>query len=276
MLTGNVNRYLPRPIAKVLQIDGQCSRTMLRILCSFCCQVAGSMRWGVPGNGGSRILRSLRVSGCVWLRGISLPALAYALTLSLAAVVVNGCGANTDATRTVAPPPLTITTTSLPNGQVGTAYSATLAATGGTTPYTWALTSGTLPAGLSLSAGAISGTPTAAANATPLTFTVTDSGNPAQVQSVSLTLTIAAMAPTTLAITTTTSLPNGQVGTAYSATLAATGGTTPYTWSLTSGNLPAGLLLTPATGTISGTPTASASASPLAFLVTDSGNPALT
>jgi len=230
----------------------------------------------VPGNGGSRILRSLRVSGCVWLRGISLPALAYALTLSLAAVVVNGCGANTDATRTVAPPPLTITTTSLPNGQVGTAYSATLAATGGTTQYTWALTSGTLPAGLSLSAGAISGTPTAAANATPLTFTVTDSGNPAQVQSVSLTLTIAAMAPTTLAITTTTSLPNGQVGTAYSATLAATGGTTPYTWSLTSGNLPAGLLLTPATGTISGTPTASASASPLAFLVTDSGNPAQT
>jgi hypothetical protein len=76
-----------------------------------------------------------------------------------------------------------------------------------------------------LNAGTISGTPTATASAAPLTFIVTDSGNPAQNKSVSLTLTIA---PATLAITTT-SLPNGQVGTAYSATLAVTGGTTPYT-----------------------------------------------
>src|ERR1700686_2576513 len=46
---------------------------------------------------------------------------------------------------------LAITTTSLPNGQVGVAYTATLAATGGTLPYRWSLTSGTLPSsGLSL------------------------------------------------------------------------------------------------------------------------------
>jgi hypothetical protein len=44
-----------------------------------------------------------------------------------------------------------------------------LAATGGTTPYTWSLSSGTLPAGLTLSAaGVISGTPT-----TPGTYTIT-------------------------------------------------------------------------------------------------------
>lgn len=56
----------------------------------------------------------------------------------------------------------TITTTSLPAGSVGTAYSYQLAATGGITPYTWSV-QGTLPAGLSLSAaGLLSGTPTAA------------------------------------------------------------------------------------------------------------------
>ena len=56
---------------------------------------------------------------------------------------------------------LTISTTSLPNGQVGVAYSATLTATGGTTPYAWSITSGVLPTGLSLNAstGLISGTP---------------------------------------------------------------------------------------------------------------------
>jgi hypothetical protein len=160
---------------------------------------------------------------------------------------------------------------------VGTAYAATLAATGGTTPYTWSLTSGTLPAGLALNAstGAITGTPTAAANAIALTFTVTDSENPAQSKSVSLSLTISSSAPAPLAITTT-SLPNGQDGNAYSATLAATGGTTPYNWSVSSGTLPAGLSLNAATGAITGTPSATASATPLTFTVSDSGLPVQT
>jgi hypothetical protein len=170
---------------------------------------------------------------------------------------------------------LAITTTSLPAGVVGTAYSATLAATGGTTPYTWSLTSGTLPAGLSLntSTGAITGTPTATASATALTFKVTDSSSPAQSQTVNLTLTIGAAAPSALVIATT-SLPTGQVGAAYSTSLAATGGTAPYTWSLTSGTLPAGLSLNASTGAITGTPTATASAIALTFTVTDSGSPA--
>ncbi|MGA8672643.1 MAG: putative Ig domain-containing protein [Terracidiphilus sp.] len=176
-----------------------------------------------------------------------------------------------------APPALAISTTSLPSGQVGTAYAATLAATGGTTPYTWSLTSGTLPAGLALNAstGAITGTPTAAANAIALTFTVTDSENPAQSKSVSLSLTISSSAPAPLAITTT-SLPNGQDGNAYSATLAATGGTTPYNWSVSSGTLPAGLSLNAATGAITGTPTATTSATPLTFIVSDSSLPVQT
>jgi hypothetical protein len=91
-------------------------------------------------------------------------------------------------------PTLSITSSSLPNGQVNTAYSATLAATGGIPPYSWSLASGTLPPGLSLNAatGAISGTPTAAASATSLTFKVTDSEKTAKSQTAPLSLTIAA------------------------------------------------------------------------------------
>jgi len=56
----------------------------------------------------------------------------------------------------------TITTTTLPNGTVGTAYSQTLAAEGDT-PITWNIDTGSLPGGLNLSTeGVISGTPTTA------------------------------------------------------------------------------------------------------------------
>jgi hypothetical protein len=164
---------------------------------------------------------------------------------------------------------LTITTASLPNGAVGTLYSQTLAATGGTTSYSWQLTSGTLPTGLTLNAsGQISGTPTATANATPLTFKVTDSGSPAQTATANLTLTIDQLT------ITTASLPNGVVGTPYSQTLASTGAAGTVSWQLTSGTLPGGLTLTASSGLISGTPTAAASVTPLSFKATDSGSPA--
>jgi hypothetical protein len=55
----------------------------------------------------------------------------------------------------------TITTASLPSGIVGTYYSQTLTASGGT-PITWSIESGALPNGLTLSNDAISGTPTTA------------------------------------------------------------------------------------------------------------------
>jgi len=175
----------------------------------------------------------------------------------------------------ILPAGLIITTASLPNGQVGVAYSATLTASGGTTPYVWSLASGTLPAGLSLNAasGAITGTPTAVVSGAALSFKVSDSENPVQTATAALTLTTVASNVATL-VTTTSTLPNGQVGVAYSATLTATGGTTPYTWSLTSGTLPAGLSLNPATGAITGTPTAAVSAAALTFKVSDSGSPA--
>jgi uncharacterized protein (TIGR03437 family) len=76
---------------------------------------------------------------------------------------------------TVLPPPLAVTTSSpLPNGTVGVAYSQALAATGGTPPYSgWTVSSGALPPGLGLngSSGVISGTP-ATASGQPFSFGV--------------------------------------------------------------------------------------------------------
>src|ERR1700691_1285925 len=195
------------------------------------------------------------------------------LLLVMAAVSeLAGCGGGSVPVSATALP-LTITTTALPSGHVGTAYATTLVATGGSAPYSWAVSRGSLAAGLTLAAstGAISGTPTTAVTASPVTFTVTDSGNPALTQSVSLSLTIAAS--TALAITTS-SLPNGMVRGSYSATLAASGGIAPYSWSITSGTLPAGLVLSAATGAITGTPSAPVSATPLTFRVQDSSSTA--
>jgi RHS repeat-associated protein len=72
---------------------------------------------------------------------------------------------------------------------------------------------------------------------------------------------------------TTASLPNGNVGQPYSAALNASGGTKPYTWSLTSGSLPSGLSLDASTGTISGAPSAVVGTIDLTFEVADSSVP---
>jgi hypothetical protein len=150
-------------------------------------------------------------------------------------------------------PPLAVATSTLPNGYVGSVYSKTLLATGGSgTGYVWSVATGsTLPGGLTLSAaGVLSGTPTT--TGTPsFTVSVTDSvSNPAGSATLSMTIKPA------VSVTTSTPLPTGYVGSSYSQTLAATGGAgTPYTWTVTAGStLPAGLTLSTA-GVLSGTPT---------------------
>ncbi len=119
--------------------------------------------------------------------------------------------------------PLTITTTYLPNGQVGTFYSQALNAVGGTTPFKWSLIAGTLPGTLSLNpaTGLVSGTPGAPVTATPLRFQVTDSSSPMQSATVDLTLTISA-APTAGSIAPASGTPQGTlVNTAFSTPLGA-------------------------------------------------------
>jgi hypothetical protein len=103
--------------------------------------------------------------------------------------------------------PLTITTVSLPNGTQNVAYSATLTAGGGTTPYTWSIASG-LPPGLTLnsSTGAITGTPTTVGTYS-FTAEVTDAGNPAQNATKALSIVISAPQTTYYTIWPATTVP---------------------------------------------------------------------
>src|SRR3954467_11913756 len=73
----------------------------------------------------------------------------------------------------------------LKSGTVGTPYSETITAQGGTSPYTFAVTSGSLPTGLTMTTGVISGTPTTAATST-FTVTVTDTASATGSQSFSI------------------------------------------------------------------------------------------
>lgn len=139
---------------------------------------------------------------------------------------------------------------SLPSATVGTYYSQGLAANGGTAPYTFALTAGSLPAGMSLNTttGRITGIPSTVGTAN-FDITATDASSCSGTHSYSI-----AVCP--VISITPPALPAGVVGTAYSQQLSVSGGTAPYTFSVSSGSLPAGLSLDPATGLIDGTPTA--------------------
>lgn len=182
-------------------------------------------------------------------------------------LTATGTGGSDTATVTVRVlPPLTVATTTLPNGIAGSSYSQLLAATGGTAPYAWSTASGSLPAGLSLRTdGTISGIPTSAGTASFLAQVI-DSSNPAQTATEPLTLTITpGLSVTTLV------LPNAVLGASYRQPVTASGGTAPYLWSIATGVLPPGLTLNDA-GVISGTPTA-ATTSTFTLRVTDSTTP---
>ncbi|MDP3091064.1 MAG: putative Ig domain-containing protein [Nitrospira sp.] len=158
--------------------------------------------------------------------------------------------------------PPNITTTSLPGATVNQAYNQTLQATGGTGTLAWSVSVGSLPTNLALnSAGIISGTPTNLGTAN-FTVRVTDALSQSDTQPLSISVTTA--------LTITTGSASCRVNRNCNTTLAASGGSTPYTWSLNAGSqpLPAGLKLS-AAGVISGTPTVIGSTSPT-FRVQDS------
>lgn len=137
-----------------------------------------------------------------------------------------------------------------PNGMINTAYSYNLAAQGGNHNYTWSY-AGTLPPGFSAipvvggSLYQIAGT-TAQAGKFVLTIKLADSTG-ASTQT-DLPFVISSGTPPTI---TTSSIPRATVGTTYTTTFAATGGTPPYTFSFATTSPDAGLTLG-TDGTLSG------------------------
>jgi len=163
-----------------------------------------------------------------------------------------------------------IDTTSLPAATVSTPYSFSYTAHGGTKPYTWALLSTPKPpAGLAIdpTSGTLDGTPLQY-GVYQLNATVSDSSTPPLTNSATLQLVINS------GLALASALPSAVVGEAYTQTATATGGLPPYTWQLTSGQLPTGFSFNTSTGAVYGTPTKSGQ-STFAITVSDNeGTPA--
>lgn len=180
--------------------------------------------------------------------------------------VTDSVGANSSATfaLTILPdvePLRVVSSGDLTIGRTGIDYTHQLLFAGGRGPHRWSILAGALPPGLSLNLnnGLISGRPTLA-GAFTFVARITDSEfNSAQ--SDTLTITIQ-QGP--LGVIHTGNLPTGRTGVDYSLLLAGTGGTPPYTWSMSGGSLPPGLSLNSSTGAISGRPTQAGS---FAFIV---------
>src|SRR5713226_6066949 len=229
----------------------------------------------VTGAGSKGVMWSLASFGT--LSNQTTTSVTYNAPASVTAPVTDHLTATSlnDSTKTVilainVTPPPAITTTSLPNGIVGTAYNQTVAATpgaGGPTGLTFTFT-GSLPAGLNLSsAGAITGMPTTVGTSS-FTVKVTDSsvgstGPQSNTKALSITVN---QAPAITSANSATFV----VGTAGTFTVTTTGTPTP---TLTeTGALPTGVSFTDngnGTGTLSGTP-ASGTASNYAIMFTAS------
>lgn len=194
---------------------------------------------------------------------------------------------------TIQPPPaLSVLNAPLPPATTNENYSASVTAQGGVPPLTWTITpsSAALPPGIAFntSTGQFSGVPSASAvtgsSCTPavagkycFAVQVTDSAlippnsTHQTAPATPLPLSITVQNPPPLQITTA-SLPSGVTATGYSGPLHATGGELPYTWTISQGQLPAGLELknnNDGTATVVGTPI-EAGTSSFTVQVTDS------
>lgn len=175
------------------------------------------------------------------------------------ATILAGCGSGSSSSSTTTPLVMSPASgATLPDATVGTSYSQTFSiSSGGTGPF--ALLAQGTPSGLTFAAvtsysGTLSGVPTQSGQGV-FALQVIDASN--TVTDLSYVLTIKYPGASTLTISPAT-LSNGTVASSYSQALVVTGGTSPYTWTLSAGSLPPGLALgasTTASNTIGGTPT---------------------
>ncbi len=197
---------------------------------------SGTKTWSV--SGGSVAPLTLSAGGV--LSGTA----GAAGTITFTAQVTNGSATGFKAfTVTVNPPPTITSAAALPDATVDSAYSRTLAASGGTGALTWSSTG--LSDGLSLSAGGVlSGTPTAAATVS-FTAKVTDSVG-VQVTK-SMTVQVLNAGGTTAPTITSTAVTTANLGFAYTYDVQATGSPAP-TFSLTT--KPTGMTIDASSGVI--------------------------
>jgi len=179
------------------------------------------------------------------------PTQAGSFAFALRSTDSNGAVATQSYTLRIGPGMQISTGSPLPEGVVGSPYSARFDVTGAAPPVRWTL-SGALPPGVAFSAAQnyIGGTPTSEGTFN-FTVTATDSAGAPSTASKAFTLRINGI----LSIVTPGPLPTGTVGQAYRAAFSAVGGVRPYTWSVAQGSLPPGFSLS-ATGELSGTPAA--------------------
>jgi len=175
-------------------------------------------------------------------------------TITITATDANTNTGSKEYTLSIGLVTITLDPTSLPGASRNIAYSQQITASGGTSPYAYSLFSGSLPAGLSISGtGLITGSPSATGTSSFVVKAIDANSNSG---SRSYTIVVAAV---TITLSPPT-LPNAPTNTSYTQTITASGGTSPYTFTVTSGSLPTGLTLS-SSGVISGTPTVAGSSS---------------
>jgi hypothetical protein len=194
-----------------------------------------------------------------------LPAL---LVLGLSALT--GCGGQTSL-----PTAITISGPASETIDPGASANFTAVVTGGplNSGVAWSLTGCTGTNCGTLSNPTISSVTYTAPTTVTTAFTVTLTA--AAITRLTTTQTVTLNVPANPAITTPAgALPGATSGAAYVASLAATGGIMPYTWSISQGALPTGLAISSTTGAISGIPTSGGTASFTVTLADSAGEKA--
>lgn len=180
-------------------------------------------------------------------------------TLVIEVRSADGQAIETELVLSVEPSDVVITTSSLPEGTVGTEYRERIRVQGGDgLTYEFTVSSGALPAGVTLNEGTgqLRGTPTEAATS-DFEVTVGSGDSAPAVATFRLTVVEGVVDPLVIE---TSALDAGRATIDYDQSIVVSGGIAPHTFSLVSGTLPTGLSLD-AEGRIIGTPTAAGSAS---------------
>ncbi|EPD42980.1 hypothetical protein HMPREF9701_01231 [Delftia acidovorans CCUG 274B] len=228
------------------------------------------------GTTGSSYSTTLSASGGMapYTYAITAGSLPVGLSLNVSTGVISGTPSSSGTTN------LTITATDANSATGSRAYtfainaqapvagavSATVAANSSANPITLNLSGG---AAISVTVASAASHGTATASGTSVTYTPTTGYSGSDSFTYTATNTSGTSSPATVSITVSAptlavapaSLNAGLQGTTYSATVSASGGTAPYSYTISSGSLPAGMSLNTSTGTISGTPSSSGTSS---------------